>query len=420
MARILLTTFGSLGDLFPYLAVGIELKRRGHAVTVASSPVYAARVAENGLDFHPVRPDLDPTDRKLLAEVMDARRGTERVLRFLSQAVRQSYEDTLPAVQRADIVLTHPITFGSVLAAEKAGVPWVSSVLAPISFLSAHDPPVPSYSAWILKARRLGPGAMRAVWNFGKTATRPWLREVVELRRELGLPADAHPLFGGSDSPLRILALFSKYLAEPQPDWPPQAVVTGFPFYDRGEAPPPELEKFLAGGPPPVVFTLGSSAVEVAGAFYRESIEAVERIGARAILMVGRGPQDLPSKLPDTVLALTYAPHTAVMPRGAATVHQGGIGTTAQAMRAGKPMLVVPFGHDQFDNANRVKRLGVAETLDRRRYSADRVAPVLRRLLTTPSYAQAAAELGARVHTETGAATAAEAIEQALESRHSL
>jgi rhamnosyltransferase subunit B len=341
---------------------------------------------------------------------MDARRGTERVLRFLSGHVRASYDRSLPAVRDADIVITHPIAFGAILAIEKLQRPWISSVLAPISYLSAYDPPLPAHDAWILKARFFGPATMRAVWNLGEWVTRGWIREVFAIRKELGLPRGANPFF--AHSPQLSLALFSKWLADRPPDWPPQTVVTGFPFYDRGEAAPPELEQFLAAGPPPVVFTLGSSAVGAAGNFFHESLAAVQRLGLRAVLMVGRDPQGLPPRLPGSVLGIPYAPHAEVMPRGAVTVHQGGIGTTAQALRAGKPELIVPFGHDQFDNANRVKRLGAGESLTRQRYTAANVERVLQRLLTERSYAEAAARLGDRVRAERGSDVAADAIER--------
>ncbi len=409
MARILLTAFGSLGDLFPYLAIGIELKGRGHEATLAAQARYAEAVAGEGLRFHAVGPDVDPTDREFMEQAMGARRGTEHVLRFLSGQVRASYEQSLPAVREADLVVAHPIAFGALLAVEKLRRPWISTALAPIMYLSAYDPPLPARDAWILKARHFGVGAMRAVWNLGERATNRWIGEVFALRQELGLPRGGNPVF--AHSPQLSLALFSKWLAERPPDWPPQTVVTGFPFYDRGEAAPPELEAFLNAGSPPVVFTLGSSAVHIPGSFFHESLAAVGRLGVRAVLMVGRDPQGLPSRLPDDVLAIPYAPHAKVMPRAAVTVHQGGIGTTAQALRAGKPELVVPFGHDQFDNANRVKRLGAGESLTRQRYTAANVELALRRLLTDRCYAEAAALAGDRVRAERGAEAAADAIE---------
>lgn len=414
MARILIATFGSYGDLHPYIAAGVELQRRRHRVTIASSPIYAEKVAAEGLGFHPVRPDVDPSDTAMIEYAMHARHGTERVLRFVADVVRESYEDTLAAARNADLLVSHPITFGAVLAAQKLGMPWVSSVLAPISLLSSYDPPVPAQTPWLIRARALGPGFMRAVWSIGKHAVARWLRPVIDLRRELGLPDTGHPAFEGSHSPRLVLALFSRYLAAPQPDWPSQTVVTGFPFFDRDHEQaglPPELERFLAAGPAPVVFTLGTSAVAAAGDFYRQSLQAVERSKMRAVLLTGTIVQSLPEKLPPSVTIAGYVAHSEIFPRAAAIVHQGGIGTTAQAMRSGRPMIVVPFAHDQFDNAERVRRLGAAQVIYRSRYNARTAEKALREI---GECERAAADLGAKVRAEDGAGAAADAIERNL------
>ncbi|HUB35155.1 MAG TPA: glycosyltransferase [Bryobacteraceae bacterium] len=409
MTRVLITTLGSYGDLYPYLAVGAELRRRGYDVTIGSCAAYRAKVEAEGLAFHPVRPDIDLEDRTLLAYVMDSRRGSERVVRYLAEMVRESYADTLEAARRADIILTHPVTFASVVAAQKLDRRWISSVLAPLSFVSAFDPPVPPQVPWLIKMRAFGPGAMQALWNHARRQTRQWVQPILDLRRELGLPPGEHPLFDGSHSPALVLALFSRYLAAPQPDWPPRTVVTGFPFYDRGSL-APELERFLDAGPAPVVFTLGTSAVGAAGSFYVRSLEAVKRLGCRAVLVTGPHPQGLPDVLPPGVIAVPYAAHGVLFPRAAVIVHQGGVGTTAQAMRSGRPALVVPFGHDQFDNAARSRRHGSAELVYRFRYRPRHVARLLQRLLEEPGYVSAALALAEKVRAETGAAAAVDAI----------
>ena len=415
MARILFTTFGSYGDIHPYMAIGIELQKRGHAVTIATSSSYAAKITSEGLGFHAVRPDISLEDQALLAYVMDARRGSERVVHYVGSVVRESYEDTLTAARQADLIVTHPIAFGGVMAAEKLDLPWISSVLAPISFLSACDPPVPAPTPWIVKVRALGPGLMRLIWQLAKYDTRRWIKPVLALRRELGLPDRGHPLFEGSHSPQLVLALFSRSLAEPQPDWPPNTVVTGFPFFDRHHEQaemPPALHRFLSEGPPPIVFTLGSSAVGAAGDFYRDSLQAISKMDdVRALLLTGPHPQGLPETLPAGVMAVPYAAHSLVFPRASAIVHQGGVGTTAQALRAGHPALVVPFAHDQFDNAERIRRLGVAEVVYRSRYNARSAEAALRQLRI---HEGVAARLGDSVRAERGSEHAADAIEQTL------
>ena len=400
------------------MAVGLELRARGHHVTIGISEFYRAKVEAEGLSFHPVRPDitLDNAEEKM-GYIFDRKRGSERILRFLAETARESYQDILPAAAQADVVVTHLVSFGGVLAAEKLGKPWISAILAPSSYVSAYDPSAPAQAPWIPKLRIFGVGFMRWFWNVGKRQVLKWVQPLVELRRELGLRSRGNPVFEGATSPTLALALFSSKMAEPQPDWPPRSVVTGFPFYDRDlgcHELAPELERFLADGPAPVVFTLGSSAVGVAGDFYMQSLTAVERIGCRAVLLTGRLPQALPKVLPPDVIAVEYAPHSTVFPRAAVNVHQGGIGTTAQAMRASRPMLVVPFAHDQFDNGLRVARRGAGLVLPRERYNAARAEGALRRLLEDSAFAAAARAIGENVRSENGAARAADEIERVL------
>jgi UDP:flavonoid glycosyltransferase YjiC (YdhE family) len=205
------------------------------------------------------------------------------------------------------------------------------------------------------------------------------------------------------------VALFSPLLGAPQPDWPPNAHATGFAFYDRldkSQGLPPELERVLDSGPPPIVFTLGTSAVMDARDFFVESARAAAQLGRRAVLLIGRDPANAP--------AAPLPPYSEIFPHAAAIVHQGGAGTTAQALRSGRPMLVVPFAHDQPDNAARVVRLGVARDIGRSRYRAARVASELRELLDDPGYAARASDAGRRVQAEDGVAAACELIERRL------
>jgi rhamnosyltransferase subunit B len=351
---------------------------------------------------------LDNTE--MMKYLFHQRLGTERVLREVSSRVRETYEDTLDAAGRADVIVSHPITFASVLIAEKLRLPWVSSVLAPMSFVSAFDPPVPAPFPGMVRLRVFGPRVMRALFGFGKRAALSWIRPVLDLRREIGLPPRGNPLFEGGQSLDLVLAMFSRVFAQPQPDWPARTLITGFPFYESDEALVPELARFIDAGPPPVVFTLGSSAVGAAGRFYAHSVEAVQRLEVRAIFLTGTHAQDLPEKLPASVLEWPYAPHEAVFARASAIVHQGGVGTTAQALRSGHPSLVVPFAHDQFDNAERVRRLGVGLWLSRGKYSARTAEAALRRLLGEPMFADSARCVADEIRTENGARTAAEAI----------
>ena len=415
-ARIVFTTWGSYGDLNPTLGLAIGLRARGHRVVIATSARYRTEVEREGVDFHPVRPDVDPADRTMIARVMDQRRGTEYLFReLLMRNLRASYDDLKGALRGADVIVTHPATMAAPLLAQELALPWVSLVLAPISFMSAHDMPVLPPAPWLRHLTDRSPWISRAVAGIARRATQPWVRPVSDLRKARGLPPGAHPIYEGQHSPHLVLALFSRVLAVPQPDWPRNVRVVGAVPYNGPDpsALRDDLEAFLASGSPPVVFTLGTSAVGAAGTFYDESLGAVERLGMRAVLLIGGHPENRPARpLPASVIAVEFARHAALFPRAALVVHQGGAGTLHQALAASHPMLVVPHAHDQPDNAHRVTRLGVARTLAKQHYRAARVAGEIATLLGDPRYRAKAAQVAAVVRGEDAVRTGCDAIEQ--------
>jgi len=411
--RILLATTGSLGDLHPILAIGLGLKQRGHTAIVATSNLYREKVIRTGLEFAPMGPHLDPS-AEFINHVFDPVRGPQRLIRdILYPAVPTAYAEVLDALRGCDIVVTHPITFAAQIAAEKLRLPWVSTVTAPLSLPSRYDPPVFAMAPSMEKFRALGPAVNAILLGLGRAVVKPWMKPITAFRASLGMPPGKDPLFEGQHSPRRVLAMFSRVMAEPQPDWPEQTRVIGFPFYDQfehGQQLDPSLERFLDSGPAPVVFTLGSSAVFDAGSFYQESVAAAKRLGCRAILLVGTN--EIAGPLPAGTMAFPYAPYSKILPRAACVVHQGGIGTCGQTLAAGRPMLVVPFAFDQPDNAARLRRLGVARVIRRKNYTGARAAAELERLLRDANYAEAAAEAALRVRAEDAVLTACDAIEE--------
>lgn len=427
--RIVLSTFGSFGDVHPYIAIALELKRRGHQPVFATTEMYREKLEALGLELHGVRPDVPSYDEpeklsEMIAGLMDAKRGPEELLRRLILPYqREMYEDLSKAVQGADLLLTHPLPFTGPLVAQKTGIKWVSSVLAPGSFLSAYDPPVPPQMPALHKLLKLNPIFVRLLMRLANLKLEPALEPVYQLRAELGLPRGGSPLFEGQHSPTLVLALYSPLLGAPQPDWPPHAHITGFPFYDRrdraGDAPAgaglaPALLEFLDAGTPPIVFTLGSSAIWVAENFYQDSIAAARALGRRALLLIGDERNRPREPLPEGIAAFEYAPFSEVLPRALAVVHQGGVGTTGQALRAGVPTLIVPHAFDQHDNAARAARLGTSRTLERPRYNAASATRELKKLLDDASYATKAVAAGKVVSAEDGAAVACDLIEEVL------
>jgi UDP:flavonoid glycosyltransferase YjiC (YdhE family) len=418
-SNIVITTFGTLGDLNPYIALAQGLKERGHNPVVASSEFFREFIENAGLEFRPIRPDIDPENTELARRAMDPKTGTEMVLKeILFPVIRDSYRDLSEATAGADMLVTHPLAFAGPLVAEKRQIPWVSTVLAPMSFFSAYDTPVLPPFPSLARLRLLGKVGSSLIIQFARFVARGWSEPVRQLRAEIGLPFGKDPIFEGQFSPELVLAMFSVVLAEPKPDWPANTQITGYCFYDVadvGERLSPEVDRFLDSASPFIVFTLGTSAVLSPGAFYQESIKAVNILGMRALLLVGRYPVYEPRpSLPEGVIVCDYAPFSEVFPRAAAVVHHGGIGTCGQALRSGRPMLIVPFAHDQPDNAFRLTRLGVARTLFPKRYTASRIARHLRTLLENPNYAARAKEVGRRIQSEDGVNVACDAIEKRL------
>jgi UDP:flavonoid glycosyltransferase YjiC (YdhE family) len=413
--RIVLTCWGSHGDLFPYIGLAKALKQRGHRPILATLPMYRTNVEREGLELAPAGPDVDVTDLGLFKRLMDPVRGTEAIVReLLMPVLRRSYDELCAAAAGAELLISHPITYAAPVLAEHARLPWISTVLAPMLFFSAHEPIVLPSAPRLNSVPLVGDWLARTILRVARRPMRGWLEPVDALRAELGLPRGGHPVFEGQFSPHGTLGLFSRVLAAPQPDWPASVSVTGSMFYNEPDPLPPQLEEFLAAGAPPVVFTLGTSAVGAAGGFYRESVQAVAQLGVRAVLLTGGIEQNRPERLPPNVLLVDRAAHQSLFPHASAVVHQCGAGTTAQALRSGKPALLVPHGHDQFDNAHRVQRLGIARTLLPREYRAARVARDLHALLTEPGYRERAAATAAIVREEGGAAAAVEVIERLL------
>ena len=419
MAHVVLTCWGSHGDIDPFIGLGLELLGRGHRVTIATLAYYQPLIESRGLGFRAIRPAADPSDIGLIERIMHPTRGSQYLLQeMLFPAIEAMYEDVDAAAIDADLLVSHPVTFATPIVAARRRLPWASVVLAPTSMFSTFDYPAVPPAPWLKELQRFGNWPGRLIVGVARRETARWAEPVFRFREQLGLPRGGNPILEGQHSPQLVLALYSRVLGDPQPDWPANVVVTGHVFHDapHGTTLPPELERFLAEGEAPVVFTLGSSVVMIATSFWPQSLDAVRRLGVRAVLLAGPRAAELQAALRGTasVIAVERAPHSLLFPRAAAVVQQCGIGTLAQGLRSGRPMLAVPYSHDQPDNAWRAKHLGMARTIQATRYSGARAARGRRTLLGQPSYAAAAARVAAVVRSEGGARTACDALEQAF------
>jgi UDP:flavonoid glycosyltransferase YjiC (YdhE family) len=392
--RFAFASFGSLGDLHPVLALACEAKARGHEVVVGAATHHQPSVEAAGLEFGLVRPEISMAP-ELLEYFFDLRRGPSRLLRELVFAnSRESFEDLWRLGGIADVLVVGECLYGAPMAAEKLGIPWANLILAPTSFLSATDPGVLPQAKFLHRLRWFRSWFHRVVNALGRLQTGWWARPHYQLRRSLGLAAGGNPVFDAKHSPRLTLAMFPEFFAGRQPDWPASTQTCGFPFYEQPREVPENLARFLENGDPPVVFTLGSIVAHFEPEFYHVAAQAAQELGLRAVLLTGNNTR-IPRNLPASILAVDYAPLAQILPRAAVVVHAGGIGTCAESLRAGIPSVVMPFSFDQPDNAERLRRLGVAEIADRFRVS--NLASPLRRILGNSDAARRARALAVRI-----------------------
>lgn len=407
--RFLLGSIGSNGDIHPYVGVGMALRERGHGVAFIAQPYFERLVTEVGLEFIPAGERFDLAEIARRPEMMGERLGSVRILRqHIIPAAGPMFAAAAEAIRRArpDAVFAHHLAFGLPWAAAQAGLPCAIGCLSPLMFLSSQDRGVYDSSG-----REVEAGLYHRFRKWLALTVTGWMYDpsLNRIRRQAGLePLKGHFVRDVHNGRL-TLGLWSTHYRAPMPDDPANSVICGFPWYDRHrerEDTPEAIERFLDAGDPPIIFTLGSTAVHVAGPFYEAAVGACRTLGRRGLLLTGRS-EYAPPVLPPGVAAFTYAPFSTVLPRGCATVHHGGIGTTAQAMRAGKPTVIVPFAHDQFDNAARARRLGVSQTVRRWVVSAESLAGALNRVLGDAEGRRRAIALGSALSGEDGADQAA-------------
>ncbi len=389
-------TTGSAGDLFPFLKLAEGLRQRGFPVTFVAPELHAPLVRQAGLDCHGTVADPavlnDP-------DLWHPRRGFAVVWR----AVRPGLRELLPLVAALPpgpcLIVAHPLAlpYADLCRALRPGLRIAAAYLAPSNIATVYDPLV--LGPWKVP-RWLPHGARRWLWRrIGARLVDPVvLPDMNAERARRGLaPVDSLFSFMAS-APDLSLTLFPAWFGPRQPDWPTPLVCGQFALHDPAPdaALPPVLTAFLAEGDAPIVFTHGTGNHQ-AGAYFACALDAVQRLGRRAIFLTALREQ-VPAHLPPSVLWQAYLPFKVVLPHAAALVHHGGIGSTAEALRAGIPQLIVALAFDQFDNAARVEALGAGLSLPHRQLTAARLAKKLSQLLSTSSINEQAREISRLFH----------------------
>ncbi len=314
-------------------------------------------------------------------------KGPAVVLEAVAAGLERGYQALTAACRSDSVLVGHSLAFPTRVYEELHGNPAITVHLSPALFRTEYA--VPRVRPWC-DVSPLPRWCKRTLWQLGERLLLhpPLLPRLNAWRHLRGLPAIDEVFSAWMHSPHRVLGLFPPWFGPPQPDWPAQVRLTSFLLAD-GEDPTvaKEVEDFLASGEPPLVFAPGS-ANRQAAFFFHQAVAAARRLGCRAILQTGH-PEQLPSQLPPEILPVAYMPFSRVLGRCAALIHHAGIGTSAQALAAGIPQLLMPMAFDQPDNTARLVQLGVAAWLPPRRFTGARLARRLTDLLGSPQVAQA-------------------------------
>ena len=413
--QIVLLAIGSHGDVLPFLAIGAELRRRKYSVTLAAPASFQDLAVSAGLSFHPLgtRSDFDTVVQD--ADLWHPRRGPALLLRFMSSLTEEIYDWLASQCRAGDLIVAQPACLAARLAQERHGLSLATVHVAPFLIESRYDPPtlpglpLPGFLPARLR-HWIGRGADTYVIG---PAVLPTFNA---FRAKLGL-GPVRRLRYWWNSPDRLLLMFPPWYAPPQKDWPLQAVQVGFGIADRlGDQPSltPELEAFLQAGSAPLAFTYGS-AMRLGSEFFEKAVALCRRMNRRGVLLAPQEGQ-VPAGLPAEILHQPYAPFSLLLPRCAALIHHGGVGTVAQALAAGIPQLVVPVAFDHFDEGRRLKWLRAGAVLSRRRFTPTRAARVLHRLMNALDVAQACAVAQEHMSHSDGTAAACDEIEHMLTS----
>jgi len=411
---VILASLGTDGDILPYIGLGVTLRNRGHDVTLVAAEDYRERARAAEFRFEPLASRQE--NHELLADpdFWHVLKGPLVGAKWGRALLPRHWELFRSLAREGDTVfVASPALLGARLVQEKFGRPLATPILQPWMIASSTAPPVMPAG---LTLPGWAPGPAAALYWRGIDAMGQVLLggALNKLRESLGMPP-VRRVFRWWLSPQLVLGMFPAWYGPPQPDWPPQVRLTGFPRFDGAEAAPSLDSDLLAicrAGKPTIAFTFGTGMIHGAGLF-RAAVEACETLGVRGLLLTRHAAQ-LPSRLPPEVRHVTFAPFRALFPECAAVVHHGGVGTIAEAFAAGVPQAVVPIAFDQKDNAIRVKRLGAGDWVRAARATGPRVARLLKELLTPGAKARCGAT-AERFAGDDPLATAADAVEELAE-----
>lgn len=416
MAKIGLQTWGTTGDVQPFLALAGALAARGHTVELSVATASdAALEAPDGVTL--TRVPGAPS----AAQMAELVQRTIALSSPLAQGRLMLHEGLLPHVpalldaaqalaRRSDLLVRHHFLYMAQAAARQANLPEVSVFFTPDLLPTRAHPPTGMPS--------LGPLQSVAWWMMARGAGSIFLPPARTLAAQLGQPVPAHLMRDVWASPTRNLIAVSPTLFPRPADWPEAHTLTGFwrSPVSHERALIPTLDAFLSAGDAPLYATYGSmtphdpQATQALLAMLRDAARAT---GRRLVVQLP-DPAAFPQRSDDVHL-VSGSPHAEVFPRCAAILHHGGAGTTQTALASGTPSLITPHLADQHFWAAHLKRLGAATTTPpRHKLTTRHLIRAIRQTLDTPTLATRTTTLGQSLHAEDGLATAVREIEALL------
>jgi rhamnosyltransferase subunit B len=408
--NVLLPTLGSSGDVNPFVALGVALQARGHRATVITNPIFQAQIESQGLRFLAVGTATQAHGVIANPDLWHLRKGFGIISQVLVPALEQVFHLIERHADQQTVVAFSTLSLGARLAQEKLGIPSASVHLQPSVIRTFGEQGMfgnvrlaAAHPMWL----------KRAIFHLADALVldRNIKRPLNEFRAKLGLAPVDRIMHRWLHSPQLVIGFFPAWFGAPQPDWPANTHLVGFPLWDADDgARLDEAMQFLEAGAPPVIFTPGSAGSTM-HEFFSRSVDASRRSGVRAMLITNF-PQQVPAGLPPGIRSFGYLPFSRVLPRAALLVYHGGIGTLAQGVKAAVPHLVVPHAYDQFDSGFRIRRLGLGESIAIGAYRAAHVTRAIRALTGDAAVARRCRDFAQRVDGAAAVARAVDLLEQ--------
>jgi UDP:flavonoid glycosyltransferase YjiC (YdhE family) len=403
--KILIAVLGTFGDLNPMLGLAEELMARGHQVTIATNKCHEGEVLSSGVAYYEIKPDYMPYEEKFYNDPI------QQEILYFDNIARPTLLSTYLLLEKIlkghDIFVSNSNVHTSYFLAAAIKVPWILAILSPYStgLPPREESRFPSWmpDSYILIDKLLP--------HINKT-----IASIISvLRTSIAYNRTFTPI-----SEFLRLCLFSKHLCGVPKYWGENIGVTGFIFRDQKRTWPEGLKKFLESGSAPIVMTFGSAVTTMLGAsFYEPFAKAVKGLNRRMIILAGDLSDELQLIYKDQpyMFIAKEAQNSKLFPQSAFVIHHGGIGTFAEALRAKKASLIVPFTRDQPLNAYLAEEHKIGLHLSYKDWSEDKIAGPISELLNNKLYEENVLRFAAKMSEEDGIKTASDAIESYARDR---